>query len=116
MITFEEALTALTRRCESLRADQALAEGAGGRRQGFVATAVPVATVTFQDDITVDECASLSKANLVALITTRNKRQNLADTKRASNVAEGTACLVKDCATLCLIPICPIHCAEMVCG
>ena len=115
-ITFEEALTALTRRCESLRADQALAEGAGGRRQGFVATAVPVTTVTCQDDFILEDYESFSKADLVALITTRNKRHNFADTKRATNVAAGTACLVKDCATLCLMPICPIHCAEMVCG
>ena len=113
-ITFEEALTALTRRCESLRADQALAEGAGGRRQGYIATATPVMAVAAT--ITPEDCDSLSKADLVALITTRNKRHQLGDTKRASTVAEGTACLVKDCMTLCLMPICPIHYAEMVCG
>jgi hypothetical protein len=115
-ITFEEALTALTRRCESLRADQALAEGAGGRRQGFVANAVQV----FPEDVTQEDCESLSKADLVALITTRNKRHQMGvsgDTTRASSVTTaGTPCIVKDCKTLCLVPICPIHYAEMVCG
>jgi hypothetical protein len=95
---FTTAIHTLERRCEAMRADQALidGQGGGGRRQGFVATAelVPSPPTLFPPS---------------ALITTMNKRLSTA-------VQDGTPCLVEGCPTPCFMPICQLHYAEMVCG
>ena len=98
-MTFDLAVRALEQRCETLQAARALEDGAGGRRQGFAA-------VHGGDD----------SDSGTALFTSANKRHNGGNATPSTDFQDGTACLVKDCATLCLMPICPIHYAEMVCG
>jgi hypothetical protein len=97
-MTFELAVRALEKRCETLQATRALEDGAGGRRQGFAAV---------HEDSVRDGTALFSSAN---------KRLNGGNDNSSTDFKDGTACLVKDCPTLCLMPICPIHYAEMVCG
>ena len=98
-MTFDLAVRALGRRCETLQAARALEDGAGGRRQGFAA-------VHGEEDSDTG----------TALFSSANKRLNGGNDNSSTDFKDGTACLVKDCPTLCLMPICPIHYAEMVCG
>ena len=110
-MTFELAVRALEKRCETVQAARALEDGAGGRRQGFVAV---------HDDDDADSGAAVHNDGNVdsgtALFSSANKRHNGGNATSSIDDKDGTACLVKDCATLCVMPLCAIHYAEMVCG
>jgi hypothetical protein len=117
-MTFELALKDLLFRCETARADEALATGTKpARRKGLSAT--PVAHPD-QDLLDLEELTISQRQEVRAMVTTMNKRHSTPPSASSgggqTNASLGTVCLVKDCAEMCALPMCRLHFASMVCG
>jgi hypothetical protein len=117
-MTFELAVKDLLLRCETHRADEALATGStSARRKGLAAVQ---SSTSEHNHIDLNNMTLDQQQGVRALVTTMNKRHRPADSSSAgtgqTNANLGTVCLVKDCAELCAMPICRLHFASMVCG
>jgi hypothetical protein len=106
-------------RCETNRADEALATGStSARRKGLAAT---LGVGTASDFLDLEHLSIDQQQEVRAMVTTMNKRHRPMDSPASTGTGQtnanlGTVCLVKDCAELCAMPICRLHFASMVCG
>ena len=112
------AMRDLHLRSETMRADEALADG--GPRPHRSSTRA--AYVGHGSDVGSSSVVTESTARVNALVTTHNKRQNVngnrgtTSAKPYTNATRGTVCLVAGCTDLCALPICRLHFASLVCG
>jgi hypothetical protein len=113
VLTFALAMSDLELRCETHRADGALALGAPvvhGQRRTMVA-----------DILEPDFPHNVSDTQLRAFVTTANKRLNRQSSSSSggtlpTNASHGTPCLILGCDEMCGPPLCRLHFASMVCG
>jgi hypothetical protein len=117
-MTYALAMRDLHLRSETMRADEALADG-GSRPHRSSTRAAYVGCVSDGGSSSVD---AGDTARVNALVTTHNKRQNATgnrdstSTKSSTNAVRGTVCLVAGCTDLCALPMCRLHFASLVCG
>jgi hypothetical protein len=119
-MTYALAMKDLHLRAETLRADEALADG-GPRPHR---TSTRGAYVSQVSDMGSPGTVAEGSSSVDAFVTTHNKRQNVKDTRTAkpdnrkayTNATTGTVCLVAGCTDLCSLPICRLHFASLICG
>ena len=105
-MTFDLAVKTLIDRCDAERANQQLDDEAGmTTRKGFAAH-VPGRDFSAQRDDWNDS----ERNEIMAFITSMNKRQP------GKRDFEGTQCVVQNCDSLSMMPVCQLHYAELVCG